>query len=78
MFTERPAVAGVLAIPRWVLVPTIAILAVVGVYSLLSDRFAIYLILIISVLGYLLRKHGFSLTKAKSRLHDKQYNRPGR
>ncbi|TDR56507.1 putative tricarboxylic transport membrane protein [Halomonas ventosae] len=53
--------ARVLTIPRWVLVPAIAILAFVGVYQLHSDLFAIYLMLIIGVFGYLLRKLGFSL-----------------
>lgn len=53
--------ARVLTIPRWVLVPGIAILAFVGVYQLHSDLTAIYLMLIIGVFGYLLRKLGFSL-----------------
>jgi len=53
--------ARVLTIPRWVLVPGIAILAFVGVFQLHSDLTAIYLMLIIGVLGYLLRKLGFSL-----------------
>ena len=44
-----------------VLVPAIAILAFVGVYQLHSDLFAIYLMLVIGVFGYLLRKLGFSL-----------------
>ncbi|WP_236645333.1 tripartite tricarboxylate transporter permease [Aidingimonas lacisalsi] len=41
--------------------PGIAILAFVGVYQLHSDLTAIYLMLIIGVFGYLLRKLGFSL-----------------
>ncbi|HBP77337.1 MAG TPA: tripartite tricarboxylate transporter TctA, partial [Halomonas sp.] len=53
--------ARVLTIPRWVLVPAIAILAFVGVYQLHSDLFAIYLMLLIGVFGYLLRKLGFLL-----------------
>ncbi|MCP1368017.1 tripartite tricarboxylate transporter permease, partial [Halomonas sp. BBD48] len=53
--------AKVLTIPRWVLVPGIAILAFAGVYQLHSDLMAIYLMLIIGVFGYLLRKLGFSL-----------------
>lgn len=53
--------ARVLTIPRWVLVPGIAILAFVGVYQLHSNLAAIYLMLIIGVFGYLLRKLGFSL-----------------
>jgi len=53
--------ARVLTIPRWVLVPGIAILAFVGVYQLNSDLTAIYLMLIIGVFGYLLRKLGISL-----------------
>lgn len=53
--------ARVLTIPRWVLVPGIAILAFVGVFQLHSNLAAIYLMLIIGVFGYLLRKLGFSL-----------------
>lgn len=53
--------ARVLTIPRWVLVPGIAILAFVGVFQLHSDLTAIYLMLIIGIFGYLLRKLGFSL-----------------
>ncbi len=53
--------AKVLTIPRWVLVPGIAILAFAGVYQLHSDLMAIYLMLVIGVFGYLLRKLGFSL-----------------
>lgn len=53
--------ARVLTIPRWLLVPAIAILAFVGVYQLHSDLMAIYLMLIIGVFGYFLRKLGFAL-----------------
>ncbi|WP_280562847.1 MULTISPECIES: tripartite tricarboxylate transporter permease [unclassified Chromohalobacter] len=53
--------ARVLTIPRWVLVPGIAILAFVGVFQLHSNLAAIYLMLIIGIFGYLLRKLGFSL-----------------
>ncbi|MCI0509202.1 putative tricarboxylic transport membrane protein [Chromohalobacter marismortui] len=53
--------ARVLTIPRWVLVPSIAILAFVGIFQLHSDLTAIYLMLIIGIFGYLLRKLGFSL-----------------
>ncbi|GHC23728.1 tripartite tricarboxylate transporter permease [Aidingimonas halophila] len=53
--------ARILTIPRWVLVPGIAILSFVGVYQLHSDLTAIFLMLIIGVFGYLLRKLGFSL-----------------
>ncbi|MDH2436335.1 tripartite tricarboxylate transporter permease [Pokkaliibacter sp. MBI-7] len=53
--------ARVLTVPKWVLVPGVAILSFVGVYQLHSDLMAIYLMLIIGVFGYLLRKFGFSL-----------------
>ncbi|WP_110654831.1 tripartite tricarboxylate transporter permease [Salinicola halimionae] len=53
--------ARVLQVPRWILVPSVAILAFVGVYQLHSDLMAIYLMLVIGVFGYLLRKFGFSL-----------------
>lgn len=53
--------AKVLTIPRWALVPGIAILAFVGVYQLHSDLMAIYMMLVIGVFGYALRKLGFSL-----------------
>ncbi|SDL24646.1 putative tricarboxylic transport membrane protein [Modicisalibacter muralis] len=53
--------ARVLTIPRWLLVPAIAILAFVGVFQLHSNLYAIFLMLIVGVMGYLLRKLGFSL-----------------
>ncbi|OLO04481.1 tripartite tricarboxylate transporter permease [Salinicola socius] len=53
--------ARVLQVPRWILVPSVAILAFVGVYQLHSDLMAIYLMLAIGVFGYVLRKFGFSL-----------------
>lgn len=53
--------ARVLTIPRWVLVPFVALLAFVGVYQLHSDPVAIYMMLMIGVFGYVLRKFGFSL-----------------
>lgn len=53
--------AKVLTIPRWALVPGIAILAFVGVYQLHSDLMAIYMMLVIGIFGYGLRKLGFSL-----------------
>lgn len=53
--------ARVLTIPRWLLVPGVAIFALIGVYQLHSNLTAIYLMLIVGVIGYLLRKLGFSL-----------------
>ena len=53
--------AKVLTIPRWVLVPFVALLAFVGVYQLHSDPIAIYTMLAVGVFGYVLRKFGFSL-----------------
>lgn len=53
--------AKVLTIPRWVLVPFVALLAFVGVYQLHSDPVAIYTMLIVGIFGYVLRKFGFSL-----------------
>ncbi|TCK16458.1 tripartite tricarboxylate transporter permease [Marinobacterium mangrovicola] len=53
--------ARVLTVPKWVLVPCIAMLAFVGVFQLHSDLHAIYLMLGIGIFGYLLRKFGFSL-----------------
>lgn len=53
--------ARVLTIPRWVLVPFVALLAFVGVYQLHSDAMAIYTMLAVGVFGYVLRKFGFSL-----------------
>ncbi|KMQ72865.1 TctA family transporter [Marinobacter subterrani] len=53
--------AKVLTIPRWTLVPGIAILAFVGVYQLHSNLMAIYMMLVIGLFGYALRKLGFSL-----------------
>ncbi|MFP8964957.1 tripartite tricarboxylate transporter permease [Pokkaliibacter sp. CJK22405] len=53
--------ARVLTVPRWVLVPGVAILSFVGVFQLHSDLHAIYLMLVIGIFGYVLRKFGFSL-----------------
>lgn len=53
--------ARVLTIPRWVLVPFVALLAFVGVYQLHSEPVAIYIMLVVGVIGYVLRKFGFSL-----------------
>ncbi|OHV12823.1 tripartite tricarboxylate transporter permease [Kushneria phosphatilytica] len=53
--------ARVLTMPRWLLVPGIALLSFVGVYQLHSDLMAIFLMLAVGIMGYVLRKFGFSL-----------------
>jgi putative tricarboxylic transport membrane protein len=50
-----------LTLPNWVLIPGIAVLAFLGVYSAYSSVLSIYLMLGIGVLGWLARKLQFDL-----------------
>ncbi|MBX2284942.1 tripartite tricarboxylate transporter permease [Campylobacter coli] len=50
-----------LNIPMWSLAPIIAIVSIIGVYSINSTDFDIILILIIGILGYFLRKLEFPM-----------------
>lgn len=53
--------ARVLTVPNWLLVPGILVLSVVGVYSSHSSVFAIFLMMGIGMIGWLLRKAGFDM-----------------
>ncbi|PLX33761.1 MAG: tripartite tricarboxylate transporter TctA [Hyphomicrobiales bacterium] len=53
--------AKILLIPRWVLMPLIAILSIVGVYVLNGSEFDLLLMLIFGVIGFIMRKTGFPL-----------------
>jgi len=53
--------ARLLTIPQKYLTPLIAVLAFIGVYSVVSNPFDLYMIIGLGVFGWLLRKLGFSL-----------------
>jgi putative tricarboxylic transport membrane protein len=53
--------AKILLIPRWILMPGIAILSIVGVYVLNGSEFDLILMLIFGVVGFLMRKTGFPM-----------------
>ncbi len=50
-----------LTIPQKYLTPLIAVLAFMGVYSVVSNPFDLYMVIGLGLLGWLLRKMGFSL-----------------
>ncbi len=53
--------ARLLTIPQQYLSPMIAVLAFIGVYSVVGNPFDLYMIIGLGLLGWLLRKLGFSL-----------------
>ena len=53
--------ARLLTVPQRYLTPIIAVLAFVGVYSIVSNPHDLYMITLLGVLGWLLRKLGFEL-----------------
>jgi putative tricarboxylic transport membrane protein len=53
--------AKILLVPRWILMPLIAILSIVGVYVLNGNTFDLVLMLFFGVLGFVMRKTGFPL-----------------
>ena len=53
--------AKILLVPRWVLMPLIAVLSIVGVYVLNGSEFDLILMLIFGVIGFVMRKTGFPL-----------------
>lgn len=53
--------ARILLVPRWILMPLIAILSIVGVYVLNGSEFDLILMLIFGVVGFIMRKTGFPL-----------------
>ncbi|PIE69276.1 MAG: tripartite tricarboxylate transporter TctA [Deltaproteobacteria bacterium] len=53
--------AKILLIPRWILMPVIAILSIVGVYVLNGSEFDLVLMLIFGIIGFIMRKTGFPM-----------------
>lgn len=53
--------ARILLVPRWILMPLIAILSIVGVYVLNGSEFDLILMLVFGVVGFIMRKTGFPL-----------------
>jgi putative tricarboxylic transport membrane protein len=53
--------AKILLVPRWILMPLIAILSIVGVYVINGSEFDLILMLIFGLVGFLMRKTGFPL-----------------
>jgi putative tricarboxylic transport membrane protein len=53
--------AKILLIPRWILMPVIAILSIVGVYVLNGSEFDLILMLIFGIVGFIMRKTGFPM-----------------
>ncbi len=53
--------AKILLVPRWVLMPLIAILSIVGVYVINGSEFDLILMLIFGLVGFFMRKTGFPL-----------------
>ncbi|WP_068637200.1 tripartite tricarboxylate transporter permease [Thauera butanivorans] len=52
----------ILAVPYWALVPAIAIITSIGVYAVHATTFDLFLMIIIGVAGYILRKLDFPLS----------------
>ncbi|THB75255.1 MAG: tripartite tricarboxylate transporter permease [Desulfobacteraceae bacterium] len=53
--------AKILLVPRWILMPLIAMLSIVGVYVINGSEFDLILMLIFGVVGFIMRKTGFPL-----------------
>ena len=53
--------ARVLLVPRWVLMPIVGILSVVGVYAVNNNPFDLFLMAIFGLMGYFMRKLNFPL-----------------
>lgn len=51
----------ILQVPYWLLVPSVIVLAFVGVYSVNTSTFALLLTIILGVLGYFLRKLNYPM-----------------
>ncbi len=52
----------ILNVPNWVLVPIIAIITSIGVYAVHATTFDLFLMVIIGIFGYILRKLDFPLS----------------
>jgi putative tricarboxylic transport membrane protein len=53
--------AKILLVPRWILMPCIAILSIVGVYVLNGSEFDLILMLVFGIVGFIMRKTGFPM-----------------
>lgn len=53
--------AKILLVPKWVLMPLIAILSIVGVYVINGSEFDLILMLFFGMVGFVMRKTGFPL-----------------
>ncbi|UOD35067.1 tripartite tricarboxylate transporter permease [Deferribacteraceae bacterium V6Fe1] len=51
----------ILQIPYWILVPSVVVLAFVGVYSVNLSTYSLMIAIILGVLGYILRKLNYSM-----------------
>ncbi len=64
IFLNLPLVrilAKILQIPRWILMPLIAVLSIVGVYVINGSEFDLILMLIFGIVGFFMRKTGFPI-----------------
>ena len=64
IFLNLPMVkllARILLVPRWVLMPLIALLSIVGVYVLNGSEFDLLLMLVFGLIGFVMRKTGFPM-----------------
>jgi putative tricarboxylic transport membrane protein len=53
--------AKILLVPRWILMPLIGILSIVGVYVLNGSEFDLIMMLVFGILGFIMRKTGFPM-----------------
>lgn len=51
----------ILTIPVWVLAPMIAVISAIGIYSINATSFDLFLIIIVGIIGYILRKLQFPM-----------------
>ena len=56
-----PRISGVIRVPRRILLPIVAVLCVIGAYACQTRLFDVWLMLFFGLLGYLLRRRGFSV-----------------
>lgn len=60
LFTIRMA-ARIIMIPLHIIVPTVMLLCLVGVYSVKNDLFGVWVLIAVGVFGYILRKLNFAV-----------------
>ncbi len=56
-----PHMARVLTVPKNILLPAITVLCVIGAYAYNTRMFDVLLMMLFGVLGYFMRKHGYSV-----------------